>query len=574
MKKLALVLFLLLMPAAVMAQQAPPTGDAYVASSEPKANYGSKPTLMVQSGVTSFVQFNLAGVPSGSNVNKATLRLYIDAFTASGSFDVYDVTSAWAEKTLTYSTIPTLGTSATGGNPTAITSSNLNHFVLIDMTTLVQQWVSGSTANNGIALQLTTTSGGFSFDSKESAATSHEPELEIQLEGPQGPQGPQGSAGPQGAQGPQGPQGLPGNLNPGSPYYLQNGTTQQTGASFNIDGTGTLGGALSASTVNSTNGYQIGGSTQFNASAKLNNVMIGTSAGNASMTGGDSQFIGRSTGAAITSGNADVFLGGGAGTSTMTGNGDVYVGWSSGSYGTTAAYNTFVGAQTGFYNTAGTQDLYLGFSAGVNNTSGSGNIYLAHGGVDGESNTIRIGSGQQAAFIAGVYGATSGSGVPVYVNSNGQLGTLTSSRKYKQDIEDMGDVTSALMKLRPVTFFYKPEYDKGERTRQYGLIAEEVAKVYPDLVAYNPDGSVYTVRYQYLSSMLLNEVQKQYRRAENQAELIQNQQQKIEELESRLSRLEARMDEQHTGSSQVTGLTTAPRDLDASAATVERVSVH
>jgi hypothetical protein len=95
----------------------------------------------------------------------------------------------------------------------------------------------------------------------------------------------------------------------------------------------------------------------------------------------------------------------------------------------------------------------------------------------------------------------------------------------------MGDSTNALMKLRPVTFFYKPEYDKGERTLQYGLIAEEVAKVYSELVAYDNDGQPYSVRYQYLTTMLLNEVQKQYRRAEAEANVI-------EELEQRLSRLE------------------------------------
>lgn len=114
----------------------------------------------------------------------------------------------------------------------------------------------------------------------------------------------------------------------------------------------------------------------------------------------------------------------------------------------------------------------------------------------------------------------------------------------------MGDSTNALMKLRPVTFLYKPEYDKGERTLQYGLIAEEVAKVYPELVANDKDGKPYTVRYQYLTTMLLNEVQKQYRRAEGQADVIKAQQQEIEglrqqlqvqnaALQERLSRLES-----------------------------------
>ena len=105
----------------------------------------------------------------------------------------------------------------------------------------------------------------------------------------------------------------------------------------------------------------------------------------------------------------------------------------------------------------------------------------------------------------------------------------------------MGDSTSALMKLRPVTFLYKPEYDKGPRTLQYGLIAEEVAEVYPDLVAYEEDGKPYTVKYQYLTTMLLNEMQKQYHRAEaeavvntQQGEQIEAQRQEIDTLKAQL----------------------------------------
>ena len=95
----------------------------------------------------------------------------------------------------------------------------------------------------------------------------------------------------------------------------------------------------------------------------------------------------------------------------------------------------------------------------------------------------------------------------------------------------MGDSTAGLMKLRPVTFLYKPDYDQGERTLQYGLIAEEVARVYPELVAYDKDGQPYTVRYQYLSTMLLNEMQKQYRRAEAEAEVISTQRAQIRTLQ-------------------------------------------
>ncbi|HYA43414.1 MAG TPA: tail fiber domain-containing protein, partial [Syntrophobacteraceae bacterium] len=137
-----------------------------------------------------------------------------------------------------------------------------------------------------------------------------------------------------------------------------------------------------------------------------------------------------------------------------------------------------------------------------------------------ESNTIRIGSNDlngnpltNQTFIAGIHGALASGGTEVFVTSDGKLGTLTSSRRYKEEIADMGDASSALMKLRPVIFRYKPEYADGQRTLQYGLIAEEVAEVYPDLVHYDPKtGQPYTVAYHLMNAMLLNEVQKQQRR--------------------------------------------------------------
>jgi hypothetical protein len=176
-----------------------------------------------------------------------------------------------------------------------------------------------------------------------------------------------------------------------------------------------------------------------------------------------------------------------------------------------------------------------GYTAGLSNTTGNNDIYIGNKGpISGsESSTIRIGGDvgfgpQTAAHIAGIYGVNIGSGTTVFINSNGQLRTLTSSRRFKEQIRDMGDSTSGLMKLRPVTFFYKPEYDKGPRTLQYGLLAEEVAEIYPDLVAYEPDGKPYTVRYQYPTTMLLNEMQKQYHRVDEQADVIKAQQQDVE----------------------------------------------
>ena len=126
----------------------------------------------------------------------------------------------------------------------------------------------------------------------------------------------------------------------------------------------------------------------------------------------------------------------------------------------------------------------------------------------------------------------------MYVNSNGQLGTLTSSRRFKEDIYNMSDSTSKLYELRPVTFYYKPQYDDGSHTIQYGLIAEEVAKIMPDLVSYGKDGKPYTVRYQLLAPMLLNELQKQHSVVEQQQAVIQTQQQQLDELQKRMGQLE------------------------------------
>ena len=200
----------------------------------------------------------------------------------------------------------------------------------------------------------------------------------------------------------------------------------------------------------------------------------------------------------------------------------------------------------------------------------SGNIYLMNGGVGNDTHTIRIGtqgtgSGQQnRAFMAGITGATSSGGINVLVNSSGQLGTTTSSRRFKDNILDMGSASSRLFQLRPVTFFYKPQYDDGSHLLQYGLIAEEVAKVFPDLVVYGEDGQPQTVRYHLLTPMLLNELQKQNKVITAQQSVISTQQHQISdlqkqnvaiqqqnaEIQQRLSRLEAIMSQQLEASAQ------------------------
>ncbi len=291
--------------------------------------------------------------------------------------------------------------------------------------------------------------------------------------------------------------------------------------------------------------YEIGGNRVLGVSDNLN-TFVGIGAG-ANLQSSENSFFGYYAGNATTTGFNNTFVGSSAGSQNTTGGYNTFVGADIGVYGSNGSGNTFIGDGAGVDNLTGSQNIFVGLGAGEYNTLGNNNIYIGNLGSSTtmESSTIRIGGNggggygpQTAAYIAGVYGSTSSSGIPVYINPDGQLGTSPSSLRFKEQVRDMGDATNAMMKLRPVTFLYKPEFDKGERTLQYGLIAEEVAKVYPELVAYDNDGRPYSVRYQHLATMLLNEVQKQYHRAEAEAQLIMTQEQKIDELEQRLSRLE------------------------------------
>src|SRR6266540_1768507 len=203
--------------------------------------------------------------------------------------------------------------------------------------------------------------------------------------------------------------------------------------------------------------------------------------------------------------------------------------------------NTAVGANA-LGNTTGSNNIGIGLDGGLDLTTGSNNICIGTSGVAGESSTIRIGTAgkQTATFVAGISGQTSPGGVAVFVTATGKLGTVTSSRRVKEDIREIGEESDGLMSLRPVAFRYKPEIDLTGLT-QYGLIAEEVADVYPDLVAYDRDGRPETVRYHLVNALLLNEVQKQHRTIEQQSETIDHQKFEIEGLKDRLSKLEARL---------------------------------
>ncbi len=411
-------------PTLASAQSSVPTDDVLSYSNHPNVNYGSYTALFVQKGsVTSasYLKFDLGTLPTGVSVSKATLRLYIDQVAAPGSFDIFQLNNSWNENTLTYNNAPALGTSATGNQPVAFTASSLNQFVVIDITALVQGWVDGTIPNNGLALALTTSNGAVAFDSKESIYTSHQPELEVAMAGPAGEQGPPGPQGPEGPQGPQGPQGEPGNLNPGSPYYIHNGTDQQTGANFNIDGNGTAAGTLKGTTAVNTDGnYQIGSIPVL----AFDDVSLNLLISNGTSTGGSSNvFVGATAGRFNTTGAQNTMLGTGSGLNNSTGTNNVFVGQAAGELNKTGSSNTYVGANVGGANSDGSSNTFLGANAGSSVTAGSNDILIASPGAGNEDQTIRIGSSQTSAFIAGISGETVSSGLPVYVDSTGKLGT-------------------------------------------------------------------------------------------------------------------------------------------------------
>lgn len=212
----------------------------------------------------------------------------------------------------------------------------------------------------------------------------------------------------------------------------------------------------------------------------------------------------------------------------------------------TGNFDTAVG-DAALLNNTGSNNIALGGSAGINLTTGGGNIDIGNNGVAGESNTIRIGAGQTTTFIAGIRnGIGNGTGVAVYVDNTGQLSPTVSSARFKDDIRDMSDSTRALMKLRPVRFRYKKDIDPSG-LEQYGLVAEEVAKVYPGLVVYDDKGQPQTVRYHFVNAMLLNEVQKQYRQQRAQASQLPQ----VQRDNAQLARDNATMREQLAHMEQV-----------------------
>ena len=265
------------------------------------------------------------------------------------------------------------------------------------------------------------------------------------------------------------------------------------------------------------------------------NTAVGDKALNANTTGGINTAVGTNALLNNTSGSQNTAIGGGA-LASNNGDNNLAIGYHSALDNLSGGQNIAIGTNALLSNTTGSQNIaigggalsanngdnniVIGFHAGDALTGGSGNIIVGFegGGLPFLTNTTFIGNPivQNRTFITAIRGVQTGlpDGVPVLIDSTSQLGTVNSSRRYKEDIQDMGKATDGLMRLRPVTYRYQQPYADGSKPIDYGLIAEEVEEVYPDLVARSKDGEVQTVQYQKLTPMMLNELQKLYHELE------------------------------------------------------------
>src|SRR5580698_2504618 len=177
----ASLLSLILLACTAAYGQITPLGDTYTNSADPTTNYGAQKTLDVDAAKEiTYIQFNLSSIPTGASISQATLKLYVNTVSTAGAFEVYAVNGAWTESALTYSLAPALGSVIDSNVP--ITTADKNQYILIPMTSTVQEWVNTPSSNNGLAL---VAGGSFNatFDSKETATTSHPPELDIVFAG-------------------------------------------------------------------------------------------------------------------------------------------------------------------------------------------------------------------------------------------------------------------------------------------------------------------------------------------------------------------------------------------------------
>jgi len=331
-------------------------------------------------------------------------------------------------------------------------------------------------------------------------------------------------------------------------FSLTSGTYNTAVGYFSLDNNrvGSFNTAVGAGALFANTGDQ---NTATGAAALLNNTIgaFNTANGEVALfsntTGISNTAVGSSALLHNTTANGGTAIGDNALVSNTTGDNNTAIGFNALQSNTDGTRNTAIGVGA-LLRSTGTDNIGVGAGGGTFLTVGDKNIYIGNGGVATEDNTIRIGDQKvhTAAFIAGITGADEGNPTAVFINTTtGQLGTTppASSRRFKTDIKPMNQTSEAILALKPVTFEYKSD-TKG--IPQFGLIAEEVAKVNPALVLLDKEGKPYTVRYDQVNAMLLNEFLKAHRRLEEQDATIARQQKQIDALAACLNKVSTQVE--------------------------------
>lgn len=285
----------------------------------------------------------------------------------------------------------------------------------------------------------------------------------------------------------------------------------------------------------------IGRNALFSNTTGFNDTSVGAFSMNSNTIGANNAAYGSYALVNNIQGSDNVALGNYTLVTNTTGLGNTAVGFQAGYSLTIGNNNSFMGNNAGLNLADGFTNVIIGYNSGLSLTTGDDNIYIANPGVATETGVIRIGTPAThvATFVQGIFGtAVQGTGIPVFVDANGQLGTVVSSQRFKHDIQDMGVQSEDIYKLRPVTFVYNND---ATDTVQYGLIAEEVDEAFPALVVYDEDGQPYTVRYQLLPQLLLNELQKLNAVVQDQAITIDELRMDTALLNAAMSKVMARL---------------------------------
>jgi uncharacterized coiled-coil protein SlyX len=323
---------------------------------------------------------------------------------------------------------------------------------------------------------------------------------------------------------------------PDGGYFGANTAEGGAGALFSLT-TGTNNTALGSQALFSlTTGIQntATGTQALKSNTADNNTADGFQALNQNTAGANNTAMGWRALFQNTTGDANTANGVQALNSNRIGTGNTATGFQALFNNTTGNQNAAVGEDALSGNTTGHDNIALGYGCGGNVTTGSNNIDIGNRGVAGDDGTIRIGTSQSATYLAGINGAVI-NGLPVVVGPGGHLGVGVSSARFKDAIKPMDKASEVILALRPVAFCYKKEIDP-KRTTQFGLVAEEVEKVNPELVTRDANGELYTVRYEAVNAMLLNEFLKTH--------------QKMEEQEATIAQLKSTVAKQETTATQ------------------------